>query len=361
MFEIFNTKVENVSETFDLNTPAGRHEYFHQKAAKEIEELKEYLEHNSFVSFWLAKKGAGKGTYSKMFSEIIGEERLAHISVGDVVRHVHASVEDEQAKKALYTYLDENYRGTLSLDEAFDALINRETKTLLPTEFILTLVKREIEQLDGQGIMMDGFPRGMDQISYSLYFREIMNLRHDPDFFVLIDVPDSVLDARVKARVVCPKCQLSRSIKFLLTKDIIYDPETDTYHLICDNPACEGCGEERLVAKEGDDLGIEGIRDRLEADDELIKYALRLRGIPKLTLRNTVPVDQAQSYVDEYEITPEFVFDHNANNEVEISTKPWVVKDSDGSDAYSLMAAPVVLSFIKQMHAQLIGDDTMGV
>ena len=67
-FHIFKTKVEGVDQTFDLNSPAGRHEYFQAKAGQKIEEVKEYLEHNSFISFWLAKKMEGKGTYRNMFA-----------------------------------------------------------------------------------------------------------------------------------------------------------------------------------------------------------------------------------------------------------------------------------------------------
>ena len=245
----------------------------------------------------------------------------------------------------------------MSIYDSIDALLGRNTQTLLPTEFILALVRREVEALSGEGIMMDGFPRGLDQVSYSLYFRDIMNLRDDPDFFVLIDVPDSVIDARMKARVVCPKCNLSRNSKFLITKNIEYDTEEESYHLLCDNPACEGVGTERLVTKEGDELGTEGIRERLEADDELVKYALRLRGIPKIMLKNTVPVDQAEELVDPYELSTEYVFDYDMDKkEVISSTKPWIVKDENGEDAYSLMAPAVVLSFIDQVHTLLVDN-----
>ncbi|MCA9397908.1 nucleoside monophosphate kinase, partial [candidate division WWE3 bacterium] len=293
-FPIFKTKIDGLTQDFDLNSPAGRHEYFHAKAGDKIEALKQYLDSDSFVSFWLAKKGAGKGTYSKMFAEIIGEERVAHIAVGDIVRDVHAAIDDDEKKRELINYLHDHYRGPISVDEAIDALLGRSVTSLLPTEFILTLIRREIEQLDGQCILMDGFPRGLDQVSYSLYFREIMNLRHDPDFFVLIDVPNDVIDARYKARVVCPQCQLSRNIKFLVTKFVEYDDSTDMYYLLCDNPACDGHGTQRMGPKEGQELGIEAIRDRIETDESLISYALRLRGVPLIKLRNTVPVSKAQ-------------------------------------------------------------------
>jgi len=42
-------------------------------------------------------------------------------------------------------------------------------KTLLPTELILALVKREIAKRPRKTLFIDGFPRDMDQVSYSLF------------------------------------------------------------------------------------------------------------------------------------------------------------------------------------------------
>lgn len=357
-FPLFKTKIDNLTTTFDLATPAGRYEYFQTKVGSEIEELKEYLDRGSFLSFWLAKKGAGKGTYSKMLGEIFGEHRLAHVSVGDIVRHVHSAIESPEEKQRLLSYLETNYRGTLAPEDALDALVQRDTKTLLPTEFILALVKREIEQVQDRAIMIDGFPRGLDQISYSLYFREIMNLRDDPDLFVLIDIPDSVLDARVKSRVVCPRCNLSRNTRFLTTKTVEYDEQDGAFYLLCENPSCEGYETQRMLPKEGDELGLEGIRERLEADEQLIQYALKLRGVPLIKLRNTIPVSEADKLVDEYEITPEYMYSYDGTTkQVTTTTKPWVVQDKDGIDSYSLLAPPVTVSLIKQLHQILILDE----
>lgn len=349
--EHISTKTPGVTQSFDLNSPSGRHEYFQAKIGNEVEAIKGYLdEGNTFVSFWLAKKQAGKGTYSKMLIELLGEDRVAHISVGDLVRHTHSYMSSSNGFRELQAFFDEHYRGSIGIQEGFDALLGRNTTTLLPTEFILTLVKKEILSIGNKAILLDGFPRGLDQISYSLYFREIMNLREDPDFFVLIDVPDSVLDARMKARVVCPTCQLSRSTKFLPTEKIEYDPKDDAYYLLCDNPACPDKGI-RLQGKEGDEFGIESIRDRLEADGALIEYAKKLQGIDKVVLQNTVQVAEADSLVDPYEITPEYTYTQVDDGSVVLDTKQWVVIDSEGKDSYSLVAAPVVVSLIKQIHS----------
>lgn len=354
-FPLISTKIEGITETFDLDSPAGRYEYFQAKVGAEIEFIKTYLdEGNSFLTFWLAKKGAGKGTYSKMLAEVIGEERLAHISVGDIVRHVHESMADPQLKVELLEYLHQRYRGPLTVEQAIDALLGRSTKVLLPTEFILALVKREVAKLSRQGILIDGFPRGLDQVSYSLYFREIMNLEDDPDFFILVDVSDSVLNARIKRRVVCPLCQLSRNTATLITKDIEYDETTQSFYLICENPACAGFGTQRMGEKEGDALGIDGVRERLEADQALIEYASNLQGVDKIYIQNSYPVGKALDYLDEYEIAHEHVFSYNNETaEVEVKKQPWVIADNAGNEVYSVTAPAALVMFIRQLYDNL--------
>ncbi|MDD5295123.1 MAG: nucleoside monophosphate kinase, partial [Patescibacteria group bacterium] len=192
------TKVKSSGKKFNLAIPAERKKYFEAKAGKEIKELKKYLKNNTFIAYWLGKKNSGKGTYSKLMMEIFGEDKIGHISVGDVVRSVHRDMDDKKKKKELVEYLAKNYRGYISVDEAIRALLARDTKTLLPTEFILTLVKREIDKMPKKTLFIDGFPRELDQVSYSLYFRDLINYRQDPDIFAAIDIPEAVIDERMK-------------------------------------------------------------------------------------------------------------------------------------------------------------------
>ncbi|MDD5071601.1 MAG: nucleoside monophosphate kinase, partial [Patescibacteria group bacterium] len=301
--ELSKTKVENLTENFNLAIPAERKKYFEAKAGKEIKKLKEYLENNTFIAYWLGKKNSGKGTYSKLMMEIFGEEKIGHISVGDVVRSVHKDIDDENKMKELMEYLEKNYRGYISIDEGIKALLARDTKTLLPTEFILTLVKREIDKMPRKTLFIDGFPRELDQVSYSLYFRDLINYRQDPDIFAAINIPEAVIDERMKYRVVCPRCQTPRNLKLLATQKVGYDETKKEFYLICDDPACDNA---RMTGKEGDSLGIESIRARIELDDKLIDKVFSLHGVPKILLRNSIPVEEAEKLVDNYEITPEY-------------------------------------------------------
>lgn len=348
-FPLFKAKVEGVTQKFDLADPDERKKYFEAKVGEQIAKLKKYFdEGKTFIVYMLGKKNAGKGTYTKLLAEIFGKDHIGHISVGDIVRDVHKAMEDENEKKELLSYLHENYRGFLTPEKGIDALLGRDQKTLLPDEFILALVKREIDKMPKKALFIDGLPRNMEQISYSLFFKQLIDYREDPDIFAAIDIPEAVIDERMKYRVVCPVCHTPRNLKLLATKKVGYDEEKKEFYLICDDPECN---EARMVAKEGDSAGIESIRDRLEMDDKLInKIFSSLHGVPKVYLRNAVPVEKASEVVDDYEITPGYSYEYNAETkEVKIIESPYSVKDDEGVEVYSLLAPPVVVSFVKQL------------
>jgi len=355
-FPIFKTKIEGLNRKFNLLDPKEQKEYFQLKAGKEIEKLRNFLRENTFVAYLLGKKNSGKGTYSKMFAEVILPERIDHFSIGDMVRAIDPELKDEKKKRELINYLEKNYRGRLSLKEIISALKNRNTKTLLPTELILVLFKREMEKREKKTLFIDGFPRELDQIGFSLFFRDLIGHREDQDIFILIDVPEAVIDQRIKYRVICPICQTSRNLKLFPTSKIGYDEEKKEpapyragdsgagFYLIC-----EKCGV-KMEKKEGDELGVEPIRERLKLDGKLIEESFSLYGIPKILLRNSIPIKEAKKFVDDYEITPEYYFEWNEKEKkVKVKERPWVLTDDEGIESYSLLPQPVVVSLIKQM------------
>lgn len=350
-FPVFKTK-KGSSRKFNLYDPQERQKYFQHKAGKEIAELKEYLKTNTFIAYLLGKKQAGKGTYTKLLAEALDMPSIKHLSIGDLVRSYDIVHSDENAKKELLEYLKNNYRGYISAEEAFDAFLHRGTDRLIPTEFILTLVKREIEKSGHVNLCIDGFPRNLDQVSYSLYFRELIDYRSDPDIFVLIDVPEAVIDERIKYRRVCPQCGLSRSISLNPTSIVKYDTKKDEYYLVCDNKECTHV---RLEPKEGDEKGIDHIRARLDTDDELIRKAFTLHGVPKILLRSSIPVSIIDEVVDPYEITPRVKFSCDMKTKKVHSTyEPWTYLDDNGVESQTLVPAPVVLAFIRGLHEILI-------
>lgn len=345
-FPVFKTKIPGKESTFNLNDPKQVADYFDYKAGPEIARIKEYLKENTFVSYLLGKKNAGKGTYSKIFTTIFGGDKVGHISVGDVVRNIDEEMADPKKKKILVEYLKSNYRGYHSLEAILKSQEERGTgKPLLPTEYILALLKREIGLSSRKALFIDGLPRTLDQVSYSLFFRELIGYRDDPDMFILVQVPERVINERLKYRVICPACHTPRNLKLLVTSKVGFDEKENKFYLRCDDPLCKNA---RMVTKEGDELGIETIRERLVADGQLIEQAFSLYGVPKVLLRNSVPVTQAKEMVDDYEITPEFILEH-VDGKVKVSQKPWIIKDDEGINSYSLMPQAVVLGMIKQI------------
>ena len=351
-FPIFKTKIEGATKRFNLTDPKEREEYFELKAGSEIKKIREYLKEHTLIAYLLGKKNSGKGTYSKMFAEIIDPTKIEHLSIGDMIRRIDEDLKDEKRRREFYQFLKEDYRGWLPLEQAISALENRDTKVLLPTELILALVKREMAKREKKTLFIDGFPRDLDQISYSLFFRDLIDYREDRDVFILINLPEKVIDERIKWRRVCSLCQTSRNLKLFITPKVGYDEQKKEFYLICDNPNCR---EEKMSRKEGDELGIEPIRDRLNRDGELMEKSFSLYGIPKILLRNSLPIDKANKFVDDYEITPEYVLEWDESKKsVRVTEKPWVVSDDEGTASYSLLPPPVVVSLIKQL-ADILG------
>ena len=111
-FPIFKTKIKGADKKFDLNNPKERKDYFELKAGKEIEKLKNYFKKgNTFIAYFLGPKNSGKGTYSKLFAEIIGPEMIEHFSVGDMMREIDKELSNPQKKKDFIEFLKSNYRG----------------------------------------------------------------------------------------------------------------------------------------------------------------------------------------------------------------------------------------------------------
>ena len=85
-------------------------------------------------------------------------------------------------------------------------------------------------------------------------------------------------------------------------------------------------------------------------DGRLIEESFSLFGIPKILLRNSIPVKEAKKFVDDYEVTPEYVFEWDEKEKkVKVKERPWILLDDEGLESYSLLPQPVVVSLIKQM------------
>lgn len=353
-FPIFNSKSLSDGKTYDLTEPASRLEYFHSKIGKKIEDIKSYLDNNTFIGYIMAKKQAGKGTYSKMLGEVLGPDRFEHISVGDIVRKYHDKlVADRQFLSTIKDSLSGLYRGTVDLDTAIQGLIDRShDKVSVQDELILALLKLEIGENNRKALFIDGLPRSSDQISYALFFRDLINYRYDPDFFVLIQLEEAMIDARMKNRVVCPICGMSKNYLSNPSSIVYWDSSTNSVRFKCDSSVCPGYNKQDLAQKEGDSLGKEFIRDRLDTDDQLLKKAYSLHGIPKILLTSSVPVSEASNYLEDYEIQPTISFEFR-NGQIVREDKPWIFLADNGVESCTWYPAVYVLHLIDQLHTTL--------
>ncbi len=350
----FNSKEIDTGKSYDLTNPAQRLEYFHDKLGKQIIELSDFFEHNSFLCFLIAQKGAGKGTYAKMFQEVFGETKVGHLAVGDLVRDVHSLLSGEASGGPIKKYLKENYRGFNTLDNEIAAFMGYRQDMLISTEFILTLVKMELEKYDKRSVFIDGLPRNIDQISFSLFFRDLFNYSSRPDFFIILETPESLLAERIGNRLICPLCNTSKNYKLNPSKFVVKsDGIEGKFDLLCDNDSCKGYSKQILVEKKGDVHGIESIRERIDATSLLMEKAKNLVGVPVIVIPGTVNKSLANTYFDDFELNPEYSYKLEDENVI-FQKKPWEVEGDDGSKQIVLMAATVVLTMIKRVHEILI-------
>jgi len=108
-FPIFKTKISDTGKTFNLADPDERRKYFDLKAGEEIKKIKEFLKDNTFIAYLLGKKNSGKGTYSKLFIEALNTDKIAHVSIGDIIRKVHENLADANKKNELMEFLKLNF------------------------------------------------------------------------------------------------------------------------------------------------------------------------------------------------------------------------------------------------------------
>ncbi len=338
---LVNTKASYVSEskTCDLTKVKDRQEYYRYKLGNKLDRFIDFFDRYTFIGYLLAPKVAGKGTYLSLLREIVGD-RFVQVSVGDLVREFQTKY---PSNKDEYKDLSKYYRGFLPYEEAVENALSKDVTKLIPTEFVLALIKHKIRQIGRKIIFIDGFPRTEDQVMYSLYMRDLVDFRDDPDFFVLINVPITVIDARLKFRRVCPKCGASRNLRLLPTEKVVWDKEHQEPILICDNPSCKG---EKMVPKPGDEVGVLALKDRFIKDFKLMEMARKLYGIERVEIFNAVPIDIANDLVDDYEITPEFTYTYE-NGRLKVHTTPWRFIENN-KEYYSLLAAAGILQFIKQ-------------
>lgn len=340
--------LNNINEnktSYNFTDKDDRAKYFQSKIGLEIEKLKKFMKNNTFIGYLIAPKNAGKGTYLSILKELLGEESFSHISVGDIVRRTHEEYEKECKNSKVYEYIVKNYRGLYTPNELFDSLVNRTTAKLILTEIIIMLIKREIDLIPRKTIFIDGFPRQASQIESTLFMRDILNYRNDPDLFVFINLPMQLIDERIKGRRTCPSCKFPYNMPLLPSSDVRFDKEKHEFYYVCDKPYCSN--HQRAISKEGDELGIKNIEERIVNDLKLMEIMRKVYGVPKIELYNSLEIEKAFEYCDEYEYTKSYRYEIN-DDKINIIESNFEIVDH-GKRYLSLKAESVIPQFIKQL------------
>ena len=326
--------------------------FFQNRLGEKLEQLKTLLDHSPVVLFFLAKKNAGKGTYAKLLNDIT-DNRLVHISVGDLVREAgkRAVESDLPFIKEVISFYDTPV-SEYELMEIFKHGAS-QTQSLLPTPVIIALIKRAMSLNSGRSIIIDGFPRGKDQAGLSIKMKNEFKGGGTPSAFVEIDCADEILLARLMDRRICPNCQTPKHIKLLLTEKIDYEPLTGEFHLICDRPECGGA---RMIRKQGDADGPEVVKERQRIMAELFGMVKDNSGGDYLVVKNHVPVSESHMHhSDDFTTSATLLWD-DAYGRVVRKFDKWVIKDEYDNDVYSRWPEPVVADLASVLYDWLIRE-----
>lgn len=126
-------------------------------------------------------QGAGKGTQSALLAE---KFKIKHVSMGALLR--------EESKK----------KGALGKEIATVL----KSGALVPYEITIKLIQRELKK-SKNGIIVDGFPRDMDQArEFDKFFK--------PTHIVFIEITEKETMRRLGGRRVCEKCGENYHVDF---------------------------------------------------------------------------------------------------------------------------------------------------
>jgi len=129
---------------------------------------------------FLGPPGAGKGTLSAPLME---DEKLAHISTGDILRAEIAA--GSELGRSAKSFMDAG--------------------KLVPDEVVAGMVGKKLSSPEcAGGFILDGFPRTVAQAG--LLEETMAKIGMKLDGVILFDAPEELLLKRLTARIMCRKC-----------------------------------------------------------------------------------------------------------------------------------------------------------
>ena len=170
-------------------------------------------------------QGSGKGTQAKIIAQ---KENLVHISTGDLLRNTTGEL-----RKEVDSYI------TIG--------------KLVPDELILKILLEKLKSLGEQGIILDGYPRNIEQAKQL----EASGVKIDNAFN--IEISDEEAIRRLKGRWNCKKCGIAYNY--------VTSPKPKQEGI------CDTC-KEKLYQRQ-DDINDEAIAQRLQIYHDEMKLVIK--------------------------------------------------------------------------------------
>jgi adenylate kinase len=169
----------------------------------------------------LGPPGAGKGTQAKLLED---SRSLVKLSTGDMLRAAVAA-------------------GTELGRKAGDIM---ERGQLVPDNLVIELIAERIDEDQGKGFILDGFPRTIAQAeALDRLFKE---RGKKVDVVIVMGVDDEALIERIAGRFACANCG---------------EGYHDVYKLPKVEGVCDRCGSSQFVRRKDDNAEV--VRSRLKA------------------------------------------------------------------------------------------------
>lgn len=131
--------------------------------------------------------GSGKGTYASRLQTKLGVDVIA---MGDIFRELMK--EDTDLGRKVKTYVEKGL--------------------LVPDDIVIEVLKKRLSKVPkGKGVILDGFPRTLEQANI---LEEITKI----DVIILLLVPDWVIIERLSSRRICRNCGTVYNLRFLKPK-----------------------------------------------------------------------------------------------------------------------------------------------
>jgi len=328
----------------------GTKAFYEKRVPEHFSRFHEHLDNNPFVLFFLAKKNAGKGTYSKILNKV-SDGKVVHLGVGDLVRAAEKRALDENERQSLIDDLKVYYKGEIPIEEVVEKFVEEagDLSALLPTEMVMALIEKEVEYNKNKAIIIDGFPRSLDQINIANRMQDDFEAKGKPSAFVEIDCPDDVLLQRQMYRVTCPECQTPRNTKVLATENVGYDQGEEEFYLVCDNDTCDNIRMKPKYGKVGGEYTIETFKKDQQQTKDLLQKVHEDHPHRHIRVHNHISVSEVGNH-DEADFTLETDYEFDSETkQVTKRFKPWVIKDDDGIDVLSRWPDPVVADLMKEL------------